>query len=241
MKHTFEKLLEAVENSESVTGVLKYLNITVAGGNHSHITRRIKDAGINTDHFTGQASNRGKTFEANRRTAESIFIKRYPPNQREQARLLKRAMLETGVEYRCVGCGNRGTWLGEKMTLQVDHINEDWLDDRRDNLRFLCPNCHFVQGRLNASVKKWEENIHEYGFWPMVLLGYMLRRIEVSSTKLKEKRVRKDWAKPIDQKNSQYGTCWIYSLEYAENMKIKVMELDLWIKRGWLRGRKMKF
>ena len=34
-------------------------------------------------------------------------------------------------------------WMtGEWPALQVDHKNRDFLDDRAENLQFLCPNCH---------------------------------------------------------------------------------------------------
>lgn len=33
-------------------------------------------------------------------------------------------------------------WVGQYITLQVDHIDGDNLNNLRDNLRFLCPNCH---------------------------------------------------------------------------------------------------
>ena len=41
--------------------------------------------------------------------------------------------------------------------------------------------------------------------------------------------------------NSQYNTCWIYSIEKTISKKIKNEELQCYIDQGWLKGRKMKF
>jgi len=51
-------------------------------------------------------------------------------------------MLESNVKHECSKCGQKPEWLGSPLTLDVDHVNKNWLDDRLENLRFLCPNCH---------------------------------------------------------------------------------------------------
>jgi hypothetical protein len=41
--------------------------------------------------------------------------------------------------------------------------------------------------------------------------------------------------------NSQYGTCWMHSLEEQKNIKIKKEEIDNYLSMGYTKGRKMKF
>lgn len=141
-RYNDDELANAVSQSVSIAGVMRLLGIKPAGGSHFHISRRIKRSGIDTSHFTGQGHNRGQSFPARRKEAEDILVQRHRRGTRERPHLLRRALSETGAPYECAHCGTSDTWNGEKLTLHVDHINGDPLDCRRENLQFLCPNCH---------------------------------------------------------------------------------------------------
>jgi hypothetical protein len=140
-KYTPEMLEAAAAQSRSVTEVLRVLGIRVAGGSHAHISRLLKRFGIDTSHFTGQAHNRGG-IGLYRMSPMKRLVQMPPGSLRIHGGRLKQALLSIGVPEACEKCGVGSTWLGEPLTLHVDHINGDFLDNRPRNLRLLCPNCH---------------------------------------------------------------------------------------------------
>ena len=56
--------------------------------------------------------------------------------------LKRRLTAELILDYKCGICGNTGIWNNVKLSLQLDHVNGIYNDNRIENLRFLCPNCH---------------------------------------------------------------------------------------------------
>jgi hypothetical protein len=56
---------------------------------------------------------------------------------------IKRRLIDQKlIEYKCCECGNEGIWMGKPLSLQLDHANGIANDNRLENLRFICANCH---------------------------------------------------------------------------------------------------
>ncbi|MFD5298790.1 HNH endonuclease [Streptomyces mutabilis] len=142
-KWTREILEPVVAESTSVNEVLRRLGLDPVGGHNTHISRRIKAYGFDTSHFTSVVRTDWQRHNQRRRTPEEILVEDTSPRARRiPGSRLKRAMRELGVEERCALCGVEAVWLGEPLPLEVDHIDGNWRNNRLENLRMLCPNCH---------------------------------------------------------------------------------------------------
>lgn len=143
-KYTREILGPLVKRNFSVSGVMRDLGMSVLqGGIHTNISKAIKRLGLDTSHFTGRATNCGKghTGGPARKSAKEVLVLR-SNGKRQKAYQLRRALIDSGRLYECEVCDARGTWCGRPLMLEIEHINKNFLDDRIDNLKFLCPNCH---------------------------------------------------------------------------------------------------
>ncbi|MFH8450357.1 HNH endonuclease [Streptomyces fungicidicus] len=142
-KWTRQILEPVVAASTSVNEVLRRLGLDPVGGHHANISRRIRAYGIDTSHFTPAARTERQRNNQRRRTAAEILVEDTSAHTRRvPGSRLKRAMRELGMEERCALCGREPTWLGEPLPLEVDHIDGNWRNNRIENLRTLCPNCH---------------------------------------------------------------------------------------------------
>jgi hypothetical protein len=130
----------AAKESRSVASMMRHLGLPVGETNRRRLLRCIARYGIDISHFDRAITSSLATRPS--RDSTAILVKRPPGFGRTPGSALRRALEDIGVSAACVKCGVGRSWQGEPLTLEVDHINGDPLDNTRDNLRLLCPNCH---------------------------------------------------------------------------------------------------
>ncbi len=133
----------AAKKSTSVRQVLQRLNLKMAGGNYTQISKFIKEYKINIRHFKGKGWNKGLIGIGKPRIELKDILKR---NSYFQSHKLKKRLFAAKLKpQHCEQCGWQQKSKDGRLPLELDHINGDSKDNRLNNLRILCPNCHSLQ------------------------------------------------------------------------------------------------
>jgi hypothetical protein len=138
-----KRVLSVVHKCTSIRSALKELGLTPAGGNYKTFHRYCKENQIDITHFKGHAWSRGLkiTCRPGAPLNEILILGR-----NYQSYKLKKRLINEGIkEERCEECGWCERSSDGRIPVELDHINGNPRDNRLQNLRVLCPNCHSLK------------------------------------------------------------------------------------------------
>lgn len=149
---TIKQLTDAVAKSKSKRQVLILLNLRPTGGNYDQLKKYINQHDLNTGHFTGKVWNKGlKGIGKPVRALSDILTK----DCHFQSYRLKLRLVRSGLKKnKCEQCGWEEITANGYIPVELDHINGDRHDNRIENLRILCPNCHSLTPTYRGRGKK---------------------------------------------------------------------------------------
>lgn len=136
---TDEQFVEMLKNSATISEVLFKLGYTIKGNSwgYSQIKQRMVDLNLDFSIFKGKKGIH-KNTERKSITPEMLLRE----NCKHSRSVLRKYIIKNNLlPYKCSICGLI-EWNGKTLSLELDHINGKNNDNRLENLRFLCPNCH---------------------------------------------------------------------------------------------------
>ena len=119
------------------------------------VKKRIAEEILDITHFTHKGIYTHRNTVRNIRPLEDILRKdSYYKSSSLRKRLIGKGLL---INI-CALCKIGPIWNGKTLVLQLDHINGTHTDNRIENLRILCPNCHSQTDTFCSKNKRREPN-----------------------------------------------------------------------------------
>lgn len=127
-EYTKDELIEIIGCCRNYIDILNTLKLN--NYYHRYLIKFVKENNVNTSHFRKSAPSTlaSRLIKGNRHIC-GTDIKKY-------------LITKNLVLNECSICKLPPIWNNKPLIFHLDHINGDHFDNRIENLRLLCPNCH---------------------------------------------------------------------------------------------------
>jgi hypothetical protein len=126
-EYSDEDVINYSKHTYSIAQLLKKLDLMPTGGNYYTMKRLLQKLKVNTSHWKGQAWSKGQQLKDWSKYSSGVKSFR--------KHLLKER------DFKCESC-NRKTWNKKQIPLEIHHVDGDRTNNKLDNLKVLCCNCH---------------------------------------------------------------------------------------------------
>ena len=154
MQYDLKEVKKAVASSKTGSEALRKLGRRTRGSSSTHFFKYLRKHVIDFSHFT----RRGSSNPTKKKHWSHFLVK----DKLVTTKVLRRAMIESGIKHECNECGLGDEWNGRSLVLQIEHKDGDHRNNDPSNVTFLCPNCH-SQTETYGAIKGYQANRCECG------------------------------------------------------------------------------
>lgn len=153
-----ENLEKDVKEQNCITDVLRLHKMPIRKYYYDIFRKYCNKWDIKYDHFNSYHKNKHTSFGQRIHTKDNFFKIH---EKRINCETIRRILLENNLkEEKCEICNILPIWNNKPLVLQIDHINGNHCDNKLENLRFVCPNCHTQTSTYSGKNIKVEKKVY---------------------------------------------------------------------------------